>query len=170
MSCNCGRPEMISALPVAGVCPCTLVAEARTWIGTPWQHQGRRKRIGVDCLGMVIESLRAVGAIGPEYDLSDWTRTDYARNPRGEELLAAIRRHCQRLAGPLPGSLLVFRFGNAYRHVGLYLGEAGQGARLLHADGSLSVQRVVEVGYSGNWPRFTEGAYALPGIAYGAFQ
>ena len=32
----------------------SIVAEARTWLDTPYLHQGRRKGHGVDCLGLVI--------------------------------------------------------------------------------------------------------------------
>lgn len=31
----------------------TIIAEARSWIGTPFRHQGRRKGQGVDCLGLL---------------------------------------------------------------------------------------------------------------------
>lgn len=34
--------------------PYRIVAEARSWIGTPFAHQGRKKGQGVDCLGLLI--------------------------------------------------------------------------------------------------------------------
>jgi hypothetical protein len=30
-----------------------LIAEARTWIGTPWHHQAAVKGAGCDCIGFV---------------------------------------------------------------------------------------------------------------------
>jgi cell wall-associated NlpC family hydrolase len=30
-----------------------IVAEARTWIGTPYRHQASLKGVGCDCLGLV---------------------------------------------------------------------------------------------------------------------
>lgn len=31
-----------------------LLAEARTWLGSPYKHQGRLHGVGVDCVGIVI--------------------------------------------------------------------------------------------------------------------
>jgi cell wall-associated NlpC family hydrolase len=30
-----------------------VIAEAMTWLGTPYRHQGSRKGVGCDCLGLV---------------------------------------------------------------------------------------------------------------------
>ena len=30
-----------------------VLAEARSWLGTPYRHQGGRKGVGCDCLGLV---------------------------------------------------------------------------------------------------------------------
>lgn len=38
-----------------------IVDEARTWIGTPFRHQGRLKRVGVDCVGLIVGVGVAVG-------------------------------------------------------------------------------------------------------------
>lgn len=37
-----------------------FVAEARSYLGTPWRHQGRN-RMGIDCVGLVIVSARING-------------------------------------------------------------------------------------------------------------
>ncbi len=31
-----------------------VVRTARTWLGTPYHHQGRLKGVGVDCAGLLI--------------------------------------------------------------------------------------------------------------------
>jgi cell wall-associated NlpC family hydrolase len=28
-----------------------VIAEARTWLGTPWHHQASLKGVGCDCIG-----------------------------------------------------------------------------------------------------------------------
>ena len=38
-----------------------IVAEARTWLGTPYRHQGAVKGRAVDCVNMVNEVLIACG-------------------------------------------------------------------------------------------------------------
>lgn len=41
-----------------------IVAAARGWIGTPYQHQASLKGVGADCLGLVRGVWR--GIVGPE--------------------------------------------------------------------------------------------------------
>jgi NlpC/P60 family putative phage cell wall peptidase len=38
-----------------------IVAEAESWVGTKYQHQGRLKHVGVDCAGFISEVARNVG-------------------------------------------------------------------------------------------------------------
>ena len=39
------------------------VAEAMTWLGTPYHHQGRVKGIGIDCATLLCEVYEVVGLI-----------------------------------------------------------------------------------------------------------
>ena len=64
-----------------------IVQEARTWIDTPFHHQGRLKGVGVDCLGLVICIFNALGA-----KLVD--KAAYPRYPSGGLLMAGIRSQC----------------------------------------------------------------------------
>ena len=43
-----------------------IVAEALAWLGTPYRHQGARKGVGCDCLGLVRGVWRAVYGDNPE--------------------------------------------------------------------------------------------------------
>jgi cell wall-associated NlpC family hydrolase len=38
-----------------------IVAEAETYIGTPFQHQGRLRGLGIDCAGFISEVARGAG-------------------------------------------------------------------------------------------------------------
>jgi cell wall-associated NlpC family hydrolase len=38
-----------------------IVAEAETWLNTPFRHQGRLKGQGVDCVGFISEVAREAG-------------------------------------------------------------------------------------------------------------
>jgi len=60
-----------------------IVAEARTWLGTPFRHQARCKGVGVDCLGLVAESYKAAG-------IKVKDRTNYSRYPSGDSLLEGL--------------------------------------------------------------------------------
>lgn len=87
-----------------------VVAEAISWIGTPYRHQGRRKGVGCDCVGLVLGVWRAVLGAPPELPgayAPDWAEAG------GEELfLTAVRRHFfeKPVAEMAAGDLLLFRW------------------------------------------------------------
>jgi cell wall-associated NlpC family hydrolase len=54
--------------------PTEIVAAARSWLGTPWRHQGRLKGIAVDCGGLII-------GVGRELRLLDFGTRAYGRIP-----------------------------------------------------------------------------------------
>jgi len=112
-----------------------ILAEASTWIGTPYRHQGSRKGVGCDCLGLVRGVWRAVYGSEPEspsaYGADWWVRGD------DERLLEAAMRHCRRKdrghAGVVlaPGDLVLFRFrpGRPASHLAIAVGKD----RFIHA-------------------------------------
>lgn len=63
-----------------------IVNEARTWIGTPFKHQGRLKGIGVDCVGLVI-------GVAKELNLSDFDTINYSRVPNVELMGSLLNEH-----------------------------------------------------------------------------
>lgn len=68
-----------------------VIACARTYLGTPWQHQARRKGIAVDCIGLLVGAFSEAG-----YAINDVT--DYGRNPNPRRLMEHINLYFQRLA------------------------------------------------------------------------
>jgi NlpC/P60 family putative phage cell wall peptidase len=87
-----------------------IVAEALSWEGTPYRHQGSRKQVGCDCLGLVRGIWREVygfNAEAPQAYAPDWAEAG------GEEkLIEAARRHCIERVGTdmEPGDLILFRW------------------------------------------------------------
>lgn len=134
----------------------TFVAELRTWVGTPWRHQGRTKGRGVDCIGLIVAAARDAGVMA---DASEFDRVDYLRHPRGDELREVLERYCTPAATAAPGVLVLFRLGAKLRHVAVVAGET-----MIHADSATG--HVVEVGYRGPWLRRTDSLWQLPEIAY----
>ena len=118
-----------------------LVAAARACLGTPFHHQGRLPGIGLDCIGLIVVALRAVG----------WTvvdRCDYARRPDGSSLAAALMAHgAVRVDTPLPGDVLLFAFDGQPQHVALLSAPDC----IIHAYAPAG--KVVEVGLNGSWRR-----------------
>lgn len=108
------------------------LAEARSWLGTPYRHQGTRKQVGCDCLGLVRGIWRALYAV-PEPPVPVYS-ADWAESAADDALLAAARRHCVELDGladARPGDLLLFR----WRHgcVSKHLGILNDKDHLIHA-------------------------------------
>ena len=92
-----------------------VVAEARSWLGTPYHHMGRVKGAGVDCLMLLAEVYEKAGVIGhlevPFYP-PDWNLHRDA-----ERYLDGVKAHASEIEGPPgPGDVAVFRFGRCYAH------------------------------------------------------
>jgi NlpC/P60 family putative phage cell wall peptidase len=87
-----------------------VVAEARSWIGTPYRHQASLKGVGCDCLGLLRGVWRAIHGMEPEplpAYAPDWAEAN------GEERLAtAARRHLTEIdsSEAAPGDVLLFRW------------------------------------------------------------
>ena len=128
--------------------------KARELINTPYQHQGRKKGVGIDCIGVPIW-------VAEELGLGNFDKIDYPRVPDGtmEKLIA---QNCtQELLQP--GVLLVFRISVEAQHCGIvsnYMG--GQG--LIHAWDV--AKKVVEHKLTKDWVKKVVGCYGLPGINY----
>ena len=98
-----------------------IVAEARTWVGTPYRHQASEKGIGADCLGLIRglwrEHYGDEPANVPAYT-ADWSE------PQGAEVLfAAAAKHLRKkpLGEAALGDVLLFRMrrGSVAKHLGI---------------------------------------------------
>src|SRR3954447_23831537 len=87
-----------------------ILAEARSWIGTPYRHQASLKGVGCDCLGLLRGVWRAV--MGAEPETTPPYAPDWAEAGGSEALLAAARRHLAEVNYSLmqPGDVLLFRW------------------------------------------------------------
>lgn len=100
-----------------------IVAEARSWIGTPYHHQASLKGVGSDCLGLVRGVWRAM--LGPEPEAIPGYSSDWGEVSAHEAMLAAARRHLIEIdpADAGAGDVLVFRMrpGRVAKHAGILL-------------------------------------------------
>jgi NlpC/P60 family putative phage cell wall peptidase len=87
-----------------------VVAAAQQWLGTPYRHQGSRKGVGCDCLGLV----RGVWAevYGREPERPGPYAADWAEAGGRELMMEAARRHCieERRREVEAGDLVLFRW------------------------------------------------------------
>src|SRR5581483_8890474 len=91
-----------------------IVAEARAWIGTPYQHQASLKGVGCDCLGLVRGVWRAL--LGDEPQAAPAYSRDWAEAAREETLAQAARAHLVEIdpGAFQPGDVLLFRYREHY--------------------------------------------------------
>jgi NlpC/P60 family putative phage cell wall peptidase len=126
-----------------------ILTEARSWVGTPWHHQGRLKHVGVDCVGLIVGVASALG-------LRFEDATDYQRFPDGVTLAKELARQLISVTEPLPGDVMLFRVSRLPQHVAfcspLGVIHAHQGAKT-----------VVETALSQAWRSRLIGVYSFPG-------
>ncbi|MGI3212570.1 C40 family peptidase [Roseovarius tibetensis] len=136
--------------PPGTVTPKAIVAEARTWLGTPWRHQGRA-RSGLDCVGLVVVVARALR-------LSDYDHTAYGRRAQGQNFVDHFRAHMDGVAitDSRPGDVLVFADQAYPCHCGFLTERLGR-PHLLHAHATR--RQVIEEPYAGEWPRKVKFAF-----------
>lgn len=94
-----------------------ILAEARTWLGTPWHHQGRVKGHGVDCAMLVREVYASAGFAVPlleEYPPDWFLHRDEERLLRAVEASGGVR-----VENPLPGDVALWRFGRCLSHAAI---------------------------------------------------
>ena len=109
-----------------------IVAAARAWLGTPYQHQASLKGVGCDCLGLVRGVWREL--YGAEPELPPPYRADWAETGSQETLLEAARRHLIPTDTFQPGDVLLFRMSAevCVKHAAIVC--AGDpGAKIIHA-------------------------------------
>jgi NlpC/P60 family putative phage cell wall peptidase len=139
-----------------------IVAEARWWIGTPYQHQASLKGVGCDCLGLVRGVWRALH--GDEPELPPPYSPDWAEAMGRETLAEAAARHMVpvALAAIRPGDVLLFAMKDhaPAKHCAIMSGPYA----MIHAIESHPVAEVTlwSGGRAGRRLRF---AFAFPGLA-----
>ena len=91
-----------------------LIAEARSWLRTPWHHEARLKGVGVDCAQLLVGVYVAVGLIEPpaiEHYPADW------HLHRGDQkFLSYLLRYARKVDEGKPGDIAMFSYGRADAH------------------------------------------------------
>jgi NlpC/P60 family putative phage cell wall peptidase len=139
--------------------PERVIAAARLWLGTPYQHQASLKGVGCDCLGLLRGVWRDV--LGEEPERPTPYGPGWAETGGKETLLEAAQRHlvpCD-AGDPAPGRILLFRWrgGMPVKHCGI----ATSATHFIHAhDGAC----VAEVPLIAGWRRRIAAMFEFPEI------
>ena len=138
-----------------------IIRVARSWIGTPFHHQGRVKRTpdnkgGCDCLGLVVGVANEVGIDS----ITSNDRNDYAKNPNGEQLYGEMGRCLKEI--PIndmsAGDIALFRFDKDPQHVGI-ISEKDGVASIIHC--YLQARGVVEHSFDKYWKERLVAAFRV---------
>ena len=122
-----------------------IVAEARSWIGTRFKHQGRCRNVGVDCIGLVGGVALAVGVTNAYAWAHNRVLHAYARTPDPTMLLSACSYYFNPAPAPREGDVLLFSLDGEPRHFALITETRdGQPWRIVHAYALLAVRGVCE--------------------------
>lgn len=133
-----------------------LVQEARTWIGTPFVHQGRTKGAGCDCLGLVVGVLSTFGL--------ETTIPVYGDNPKIRDnslFYNGLIEHLNVSREVLEvGQIIGFslRRNGPLAHIGI-LSQLAPIPRFIHA---YSTYGVVESALTDAWQRRIVARFELP--------
>lgn len=136
-----------------------IVAEAVSWIGTPYRHQASLKGVGCDCLGLVRGVWRAV--LGAEPEPMPAYTPDWAEAAGRETLAeAAARNMLPAAVGEAEaGDVLLFRWRNGLpaKHAGVLIAAD----RFVHAHQGAAVASATLTPW---WRRRAAFAFRFPGV------
>lgn len=97
-----------------------VIAEAKTWMATPYHSGAKVKGVGVDCGQLLIGAFENAGVIN-KGECNPGTYSPEWHLHRSEELYRQwIQKYCDVIKEePLPGDIAVFRFGRCDSHAGI---------------------------------------------------
>jgi NlpC/P60 family putative phage cell wall peptidase len=94
-----------------------VVAEARSWLKTPYHHAADVRGAGVDCGMLLVRVFVDTGLCEP-FDPRPYP-PDWMLHRSEEKYLGFVFDHTKEVDRPLPGDVMVFRYGRAYSHGGI---------------------------------------------------
>lgn len=158
----------VGRLDGAAVSRQELIAEVRTWLGTPFEHQHARKGVACDCGGLIVGVLLIKGLIQADFHrhLPEAARA-FTAEPDVALLRAVFEQHFEpvEISSMRPGDMAVFSIFGRAKHVGFVADYLHGGLSMIHAQGPGGPHRVVEHHIDQTWMRRIVAVYRMPGVA-----
>lgn len=149
-----------------------ITDEARSWVGTPYRHQARLKRVGVDCVGLIL-------GVGIALEVLDWTPAKwapfaaYSRTPNPHRMRKAMQLFLIEVPAedafdqdsfPKEGLIAWMQWRDELpMHLGI-IGRFDARPTLIHAFEHLD--HCVEHGFVDPWPDRVESFWRYPGMVF----
>jgi cell wall-associated NlpC family hydrolase len=94
-----------------------VIAEARSWLRTPYHHMGRIKGAGTDCAMILAEVYHAaLPERVPRLEVESYPM-DWSMHRSAERYLAYVTRFAREIAAPpAPADLVLYRWGRCLAH------------------------------------------------------
>lgn len=124
---------------------------ARNCVGSPFRHQGRNPKHGLDCVGLIVYVSKLLG-------LGDFDTVDYKKIPK-REAISRIAKTAGFMAKSksemLPGHVVILRIGKYLEHSAI-ISDRG----LIHACEKYG--KVVEHGLDAEWRSRIISVHSFP--------
>lgn len=91
-----------------------VVAEAESWLETPFHHEARVKGAGVDCGQLLIAVYSKFGFM-PDLKVPHYS-SDFALHRSEEWYRNIVETYAQVVEVPRPGDLVLFKYGRSHSH------------------------------------------------------
>jgi len=92
-----------------------VIAEAESWLNTPFHHEARVKGAGVDCGQLLIGIYGNLGYMPKDYKMEHYP-PDFAMHRDREWYLSIVEEFAKEVPTPLPGDLVLFKWGRLFSH------------------------------------------------------
>lgn len=118
-----------------------IVAEARSWVGTPYHHHGRVKGVGVDCAQILLAVYADALGLAPSFDVGQYSTQWHLHRSEEIYLEWLSRAGARQVDEPQPGDIAMFQFGRTFSHSAIHTGDG----LVVHAYAG-TIQQVIESG------------------------
>lgn len=94
-----------------------VVAEARSWKGTPYHHAADVKGAGCDCAMLLVRVFIDLGFV-ERFDPRPYVK-DWHMHRSDEKYLGFLLERAHQVETPKPGDVILFKIGRCYAHGGI---------------------------------------------------
>lgn len=142
-----------------------IQAEARTWVGSPYRHQGKLKGRAVDCVGLILGVGHALDFLA--ITRAEWAEfANYSRTPNPRKMGEAMARFLDPLPlakedEPPAGAVGWFGWRDEMPMHLAIIGQFEGRKTMIHAFSH--AERCVEHGFVSEWPGRVVSWWAYPG-------
>lgn len=137
-----------------------IVEEARSWLDTPFRHQGRKKGVAIDCAG-IVEAIAYKFNLTNGYEIytPEEVRLKYSRVPDGalEQLINTFMDRVEPEERQ-PGDVALISWSRLPQHVAVFSSKT----TIIHA--YMPARKVVEVSFSPPMQKVTVGYFKYKGL------